>query len=131
MALELKAISYKIVGLLIPTQVVLMRLRFAQRTVPALRLDGGEKVQGSRAILRRLDELVPEPPLLPADPAARDAVLAAEEWGDELLQPLARRAVWTALKFCPGAIPTYQQASKLPRLPRPIVRVSRGARAQR
>ncbi|CAN5450062.1 hypothetical protein BH20ACT17_BH20ACT17_03100 [soil metagenome] len=52
-----------------------MRLRFAQRTVPALRLDGGEKVQGSRAILRRLDELVPEPPLLPADPAARDAVL--------------------------------------------------------
>ena len=38
-----------------------------RRTVPALRIDG-EKVQGSRAIMRRLDELVPEPPLFPSDP---------------------------------------------------------------
>ncbi len=122
-ALELKAIPYKTVEMLIPMQLLLTRLRFPKRSVPALRLDSGEKVQGSRAIMRRLDELVPEPALVPADPAFHDSVLAAEEWGDELLQPLARRAVWAALKANPSAIPTYQEASKLPRLPRPIVRV--------
>lgn len=96
-ALELKAIRYTTVELLMPTQALITRMRFPSRTVPALRLDGGEKVQGSRAILRRLDELVPDPPLLPDDEAARTAVLDAERWGDELLQPLARRAVWTPL----------------------------------
>ncbi|MEY2513603.1 MAG: hypothetical protein QOJ89_961, partial [bacterium] len=120
---ELKAIAYKTVELLIPTQALLIRMRFPARSVPALRLDGGEKVQGSRAIMRRLDELVPDPPLLPADPAARDAVLAAEAWGDDVLQPLARRVAWMALKHNPGAIPSYQEASQLPRLPRPIVRL--------
>ena len=44
-ALELKAIPYKTVEMLIPTQAPLMRLRFKRRTVPALRLDGGEKVR--------------------------------------------------------------------------------------
>jgi glutathione S-transferase len=122
-ALELKAIPYKTVEMLMPTQVVLTRLRFPGRSVPALKLDGGEKVQGSRAIMRRLDELVPEPPLLPDDEPGRAAVLDAERWGDEVLQPLARRAVWSALKRRPDAIPSYQEASRLPRLPRPVVRV--------
>jgi glutathione S-transferase len=122
-ALELKAIPYKAVEMLIPTQLVLTRLRFPGRSVPALKLDSGEKVQGSRAILRRLDELVPDPPLLPDAEPARTAVLDAERWGDEILQPLARRAVWSALKHRPDAIPSYQAASRLPRLPRPVVRV--------
>ena len=64
------------------------------------------KLQGSRTIMRRLDELAPEPALLPADPAAREAVLAAEGWGDAELQPLARRAVWAALRSQPGATPS-------------------------
>jgi glutathione S-transferase len=121
-ALELKGIPYKTVEMLIPTQLLLVRMRFPGRGVPALRLDGGEKVQGSRAIMRRLDELVPEPALLPAGDTERAAVLEAEHWGDEILQPLARRAVWAALKRQPDAIPTYQEASQLPRLPRPVVR---------
>src|ERR1044072_8895418 len=83
-ALALKGIPYKTVELLIPTQAPLQKLRFGVRTVPALKLDGGEKVSGSRAILRKLDELVPAPPLLPADGAARAAVLDAERWGDEV-----------------------------------------------
>jgi glutathione S-transferase len=122
-ALELKAIPHKTVEMLIPTHVPLQKLRFGTRTVPALKLDGGEKISGSRAILRRLDELVPDPPLLPADEDARAKVLEAERWGDEVLQPTARRIVWTALKRCPGAIPTFQQASQLPRLPGPVVRL--------
>ncbi|MDP1846332.1 MAG: glutathione S-transferase family protein [Solirubrobacteraceae bacterium] len=124
-ALALKGIPYKTVELLIPTQAPLMRLRFGRRTVPALKLDGGEKVSGSRAIMRKLDELVADPPLLPpeTDPAGRAAVLEAERWGEEVLQPLVRRITWAALKRRPGAIPSYQEASQLPRLPRPVVRI--------
>ena len=122
-ALALKGIPYKTVELLVPTQAPLQKLRFGVRTVPALKLDGGEKVSGSRAILRKLDELVPDPPLLPADEAARAAVLDAERWGDEVLQAAVRRVLWGALKRRPGAIPSYQAASQLPRLPRPVVRL--------
>lgn len=122
-ALELKAIPYKTVELLIPTQALLIRPRFPQRSVPAMKLESGERVQGSRAIMRRLDELVPDPPLLPADEAERTAVLGAELWGDEVLQPLARRVVWVALKHRPDAIPSFQEASQLPSLPRPVVRL--------
>ncbi len=124
-ALALKGIPYKTVELLIPTHVPVMRMRFGVRSVPALKLDGGAKVSGSRAIMRTLDELVPDPPLLPPeeDAAARAAVLEAEQWGDDVLQPLVRRIVWGALKRAPSAIPSYQQASQLPRLPRPVVKV--------
>jgi glutathione S-transferase len=122
-ALALKGIPYKTVELMIPTQAPLQRLRFGQGTVPGLKLDGGGKVVNSRAILRKLDELVPDPPLLPQDADARAAVLEAERWGEEVLQALARRLVWVALARRPGAIPSYQQASKLPQLPRPVVRV--------
>ena len=122
-ALDLKGIPYRTVELLIPTHVPLQKLRFGSRTVPALKLDGGEKISGSRAILRRLDELVADPPLLPADGDARAAVLEAERWGDQELQPVARRIAWAALRHRPGAIPSYQEASQLPRLPRPVVRL--------
>ncbi len=122
-ALELKGIPYKTVEWLIPTQAVMQRLRFGRRTVPALKLDGGEKVSGSRAILRRLDELVADPPLLPSDSDARSRVLEAERWGDEVLQPAVRRIAWGSLKRRPDAIPSFQQASRLPQLPRPLVRL--------
>lgn len=122
-ALELKGIPYKTVEWLIPTQPVMQRLLFGRRTVPGLKLDGGEKISGSRAILRKLDELVADPPLLPADAGARAHVLEAERWGDEVLQPAVRRIAWAALKRRPDAIPGYQQASKLPQLPRPVVRL--------
>ncbi len=122
-ALALKGIPYKTVELLIPTQAPLQKLRFGVRTVPALKLDGGDKVSGSRAILRKLDELVPDPPLLPAGEAERRAVLDAERWGDEVLQAVVRRLVWAALKRRPDAIPSYQAASQQPRLPGPVVRL--------
>jgi glutathione S-transferase len=121
-ALALKGIPYRTFEMLVPTQAMITRLRFPSHTVPALRLHSGEKVQGSIAIMRRLDELVPDPPLLPADEAERAKVLGAEFWGADVLQPLARRVFWGAVKRRPGAIPSYQEASRLPRLPRPIVR---------
>jgi glutathione S-transferase len=123
-ALALKGIPYKTVELPFPVQAPLVRLRFPGRSVPALRLDGGEKVQGSVAIMRRLDELVADPPLLPADERLRAQVLGAETWGAEILQPLTRRILWGALKRRADAVPTYQAASRLPQFPRPVVRVA-------
>lgn len=122
-ALALKGIPYKTVELLMPAQAPFMKLRFGTRSVPALKLDGGEKISGSRAILRRLDELVADPPLLPADADARAKVLEAERWGEEVLQRVARRITWAALRHRPEAIPSFQQASQLPQLPRPVVKL--------
>lgn len=74
------------------------------RTVPGMTVDG-EPVHGSRAILARLEELVAEPPLFPE--AARDAVTAAEAWGDEQLQDLGRRLTWGAMHFRPESLGTF------------------------
>ncbi|HEY4895342.1 MAG TPA: hypothetical protein VII01_04560 [Solirubrobacteraceae bacterium] len=60
-------------------------------TVPALRY-GSARVQANIPIARFLDEVRPDPPLLPAG-AGRDEVLEAERWGDEVLQMAARRIV--------------------------------------
>lgn len=75
-----------------------------RRTVPGL-LIGEEPVHGSRAILARLEELKPDPPLFP-EPIA-DAVREAERWGDEELQDLGRRLPWGALHFRPEALGTF------------------------
>ena len=87
----------------------LQRARFGVRTVPGLTLESGEKLSGSRAIIRRLEELAPEPSLLPADPDERAAVERAEEWGDEVWQPMARRLVWQT-----QAMKSYQAGSRYP-----------------
>jgi len=81
-ALELKGVPYRTVELPPPMRAAIQRLRFGSRTVPALRFDG-EKLTGSRAILRRLEELRPDPPL----------------------QPIARRLLWPAIKRNPACSP--------------------------
>lgn len=89
--LELKGIEYRFFRILPGMHPLVVKAKgFPAITVPALEIDG-EKVQGSTRISRRLDELVPDPPLFPADPEARQRVEAAERWGDEVLQPIPRR----------------------------------------
>lgn len=121
-ALQLKGIAYRKVELPPPMHAPIQRMLFGERTVPGLRLDG-EKLSGSRRILQRLEELRPEPPLYPADPEARRRVEEAEAWGDEVLQPMARRFVWGAMKRHPEAMVSYSAGSKL-KLPAPMVRMS-------
>jgi glutathione S-transferase len=121
-ALEMKGVPYRKVELPPPMHAAIQRLRFGSRTVPAIRLDG-EKLVGSRAILRRLEERHPEPPLYPADPQAQAKVEEAERWGEETLQPIARRLLWPAIKRNPGALASYSEHSKLP-LPAPMIRLS-------
>jgi glutathione S-transferase len=59
-------------------------------TVPALKLDG-ERVQSNHEIARFLDRRNPDPPLFPEGPERRRVVEEAEEWGNEVLQMVARR----------------------------------------
>jgi glutathione S-transferase len=120
-ALRLKSIDYDRVDLLPMTQMLIGPLRYGGATVPGLRLNG-ERLVGSRAIMRRLDALVPEPPLLPptADPSYAK-VLEAERWGDEVLQSVPRRIIDVAFLRCPAAMESYAGDAKLP-LPRPLMR---------
>ena len=122
-ALQIKGMPYKIVEFPPPMHMAAMKLLFGQRTVPGLKLDGGEKITGSRAILRRLDELQPEPALLPADPAERAKVEEAEAWGHDVLQGLVRRVLWPMAKANPAALGSFSQGSKLPAIPVPVLKV--------
>ena len=121
-ALQLKAIEYRRIDLPPVAHKPIQAARFGGATVPGLVIDG-EKVLGSRQIVRTLEAKVPEPPLLPSDPPERKSVELAEGWGDEVLQPLVRRVLWAALARAPGAMPSYSEGSKLP-IPAPVARLS-------
>jgi glutathione S-transferase len=113
-ALALKAIDYDRVDLLPMTQMLIGPLRYGGPTVPGIRLDG-EKLVGSRTIMRRLDELKPEPALLPPPGDERYApVLEAERWGEEVLQSVPRRIIDVAFLRRPLAMESYAGDAKLP-----------------
>jgi glutathione S-transferase len=107
-ALEVKGLEYRRVEWPPGMHALMQQLRFGRRTVPGAVLDG-EKVSGSRAIMRRLDELVAEPALYPDDRVAE-----LDRWGDEELQSIPRRLTWWALRRRPAAILSYAEDSRLP-----------------
>jgi glutathione S-transferase len=113
-AMQMKSIPFERVDLLPGSQVLIGPLRYGGSTVPGLRIDG-ERLVGSRAILRRLDELVPDPALLPAPGTSSYAqVLDAERWGDEVLQSMPRRVLYLAFLSRPEAMLSYAVDAKLP-----------------
>jgi glutathione S-transferase len=119
--MELKSIAFERVDLLPLSQILIGPLVYGGSTVPGLRI-GKERLVGSRPIMRRLDELAAEPPLLPppGDPLyAR--VLDLERWGDEVFQPMPRHILGTALIRRPAAMESYVGNAKLP-LPIPLMR---------
>jgi glutathione S-transferase len=120
--LTLKRLPYRQVELMAGYHHIHQRLRFGARSVPAIRFADGEKVLGSRAILHRLEERVPDPSLLPADPERRRAVEEAERWGEQLLQDVVRRIEIVALMRNDEALLAQAEASKLP-TPKPFVRL--------
>ena len=119
-ALQLKGQPYRVVEWPPALHVPGQWWRFRRLTVPGLVLGSGEQVVGSRAIVHRLDQLVPEPPLLPADPALRTRVEDAERWGDAVLQPAVRRFAWVGFLARPDAFTSYAEGSRLP-LPRRLL----------
>lgn len=111
--LERKGIAYKRVDLVaVVSKGILRAARFPGVTVPAMIVDG-KRVQGTLPIALALDEVVPEPPLLPTDPDARARVLKAEKWGDEILQPVPRRLAWNVLQRDRSPTRSYLEGSKL------------------
>jgi glutathione S-transferase len=121
-ALQLKAIDYRRVDMPPVAHKAVQKTLFGGATVPALVLDG-RKILGSRHIIRALEEKVAEPRLLPADKKERKSVELVEGWGDEVLQPLVRRVIWSALVREPAAIPSYSEGSGLS-VPAPLARLS-------
>lgn len=121
-ALRLKSIEYERIDLLPLTQLAIGPLRYGGNTVPGVRIDS-ERLAGSRTIMRRLDTLEPEPPLLPplSDAVARARVLEAERWGDEVLQSVPRRILDAAFLRDPACMESYAGDAKMP-LPRPLMR---------
>jgi glutathione S-transferase len=111
--LEIKGIPYNRVDLMpVISKARLRATGFDGITVPALKLDG-RKIQGSRDIARELDNVQPVPALLPADPEQRAAVEQAEAWGDETLQPVARRILWNALRRDRAPLASYSEGARL------------------
>jgi glutathione S-transferase len=111
--LERKGIAYTRVDL--PQwfhRGALRLLRFPGRTVPALVLDG-RRIQTTKAIARALDEVRPEPPLVPADAELRATVEEIEAWADEELQQYARRLVYWALPRHSRAVGSYLEGAQL------------------
>ena len=122
-ALALKRIDYRRVDLLPIVPAIAGPLIYGGRTVPGMRI-GKERVVGSRPIMRRLDELAPEPSLLPpAGDPDRDRVLEAERWGEEVLQAVPRRLIDAAFLRNPASIESYADDAKVP-IPRPLLRAS-------
>jgi glutathione S-transferase len=119
-ALKMKSIPFSRVDLLPMTQLVAGPLLYGGATVPGVRMDG-EKLVGSRKIMRRLDEVAPEPPLLPADADARARVLEAERWGDEVFQSVPRRILDAGFLRNSACMESYVGDAKLP-LPRGMLR---------
>jgi glutathione S-transferase len=111
--LERKGLEYQRVDLMpMIAKPVLRALRFPKATVPALTIDG-RRIQGTRAIARALDELRPDPPLLPAEVGARRAVNEAERWGDEVFQGSPRRIVWWALRRDRSPLASFSEGARL------------------
>ncbi len=105
-ALRRKGLEYERIALTPGPHVEEMQRIYGEghSTVPGLLIDG-EPLHGSRPILARLEQMVPEPALYPVPIA--DAVREAERWGDEELQDLGRRLPWGALHFRPASLDTF------------------------
>ncbi len=115
-AFALKGVPVKKVEIPPPSHFALMKVLFGGHTVPAVKFEDGEKVQGSTKILRALERRVPEPRLYTSP-----EVEAAERWGDEVFQPIARHVLWPAFARAPRSMYAFQEGQRAPKLPMPVV----------
>jgi glutathione S-transferase len=111
--LERKGIPYSRRDLIpVISKAWLKAARFPGVTVPALRIDG-QRVQGSQEIARWLDQIRPDPPLVPVDPKQRAAVEEVERWGDDEFQSRTRRILWNSLKRDRSPLRSFVEGAKL------------------
>jgi glutathione S-transferase len=113
--LQLKKLGYELVEPRSPTD--LRKWNPQTGKMPVVEIDG-EKVWDSTFILRRLDQLVPQPPLLADDPMAAANQRQLEDWADESLYWYVMAFQWSAKNS--GATAS-RNLSFLPALVRPLV----------
>jgi len=112
-ALQLKGIPYERTDQLPGLSPLIQMARFGAPTVPGIRV-GRYRAVGSRIVLRVIDSMAPEPPLLPGDPALRARVEEAEEWGDTVMQNEVRMIALSGLLARPDAVPSFLEGVSLP-----------------
>jgi len=117
-ALFLKAIDYELVELRSPRDFG----RWNPQTgkIPVLEIDG-ERIYDSTFILRRLEQLRPEPPLFSSDPSRAAAERLLEDWADESLYWLTMALRWAEPN---RAATTEQLAGTFPAWLRPLLRAT-------
>lgn len=145
--LQLKVVGFELVEPKSPTD--LRKWNPQTGKMPVVDFDG-EKVFDSTLILRRLDQLVPRPPLLADDPVAAAAQRQLEDWADESLYWYVMAFLWTPrnsgatakrnLSFMPAflrplIVPLMRRqiggmlrAQGMGRLPEPVLGAEFGAR---
>jgi glutathione S-transferase len=84
--------------------VSLLLTRGRHHTVPVLVIEG-EAIGDSTAVIRRLEERYPQPPLYPPDPVDRRRALELEDFFDEELGPYVRRMAYHHLTRDPELLP--------------------------
>ncbi|MBI5512626.1 MAG: glutathione S-transferase family protein [Deltaproteobacteria bacterium] len=92
-ALDFKGIAHTREALLPGLHIPRVRWLTGQNKVPVLEL-GDRVVAGSDRILLALEELHPEPALVPAEPRLRERALALEHFFDTEVAPDVRRLFW-------------------------------------
>lgn len=90
-ALDFKGIAHVRRSLLPGPHMIRTRRISGQTSVPLLSFDG-DVVAGSARIVDELEKRFPQPPLYPADPAARSEALELQAWFDAEIGPEIRRA---------------------------------------
>jgi glutathione S-transferase len=116
-ALVLKGLKYRIVGIKSPSD--LKRWNPQTGKMPVLEMDG-ERFIDSTFILRHLDKLHPEPPLLAEDPATAAGQRQLEDWSDESLYWQLMALRWAEKN---AAATARQITDGLPPLLRPVAKV--------
>jgi glutathione S-transferase len=108
--LQHKEMPYRRIDLPTGPHRVLVRLHgFPGDRVPAVRFADGRRAQGTRPLARALDDVKPEPRLVPD----HLRVAEAERWGDEVLQQWARRMVASGGASDPDLIAAHGSAGRL------------------
>jgi glutathione S-transferase len=100
--------------------VALWLTRGAHYTFPVLCIDG-QRIGDSTAIVAALEERFPEPPLYPADIAARRRALELEEFFDEELGPQIRQLAWHEFGQDPESFAKLMEQTA----PKPLARFGR------
>ena len=120
--LDHKEVDYKLVTLMPAMHAfTMLGLGFPTMGVPGLKV-AGLRIQGTRQISRALDDLYPDKPLFPADPARRQAVEVAERWGEEF-QNATRRIFYCCARRDPAAFRSVMSANRS-LMARAVLRVS-------